>query len=93
DSALVGEIHLAGHAREEHADGILLIDDHGSQVSEVTWALFDRFIKRAGRRPTLIEWDTDVPAYEVLLTEAGKAEAIMHQCDGLIAAAKARARA
>ncbi|MDE2623646.1 MAG: DUF692 domain-containing protein [Betaproteobacteria bacterium] len=93
DPALVDEIHLAGHAREEHADGILLIDDHGSQVSEVTWALFGRFIERAGRRPTLIEWDTDVPAYDVLLSEAGKAEAIMHQRDRLIATAKARARA
>lgn len=90
DPSLVGEIHLAGHAREEHADGPLLIDDHGSQVSEVTWALFDRFIERAGRRPTLIEWDTDVPAYEVLLGEAQKAEAILRDRNGSVVAAKAR---
>lgn len=77
DPALVGEIHLAGHAREDHADGPLLIDDHGSPVSPLTWLLFDRFIGRSGERPVLIEWDTDVPAYPVLLGEAQKADAIM----------------
>lgn len=79
DPSLVGEIHLAGHAREEHPDGVLLIDDHGSAVSEITWALFARFIWRAGRKPVLIEWDTDVPDYGVLLAEAAKAEAIMRE--------------
>lgn len=78
DPGLVGEIHLAGHAREEHPDGPILIDDHGSPVSDPTWALFARFIGRAGRRPVLIEWDTDVPQYAVLMAEACKAEAIMH---------------
>ncbi|TAJ79669.1 MAG: DUF692 domain-containing protein [Sphingobium sp.] len=79
DPSLVGEVHLAGHTREEHADGVLLIDDHGSAVSDVTWALFARFVWRAGRRPVLIEWDTDVPEYSVLLAEAAKAEAIMRE--------------
>ena len=77
DPALVGEVHLAGHAREEHEHGPLLIDDHGSQVSDLTWALFARFIRRAGRRPVLIEWDTDIPEYDVLIAEARKAEAIL----------------
>lgn len=79
DPSLVGEVHLAGHAREEHPDGVLLIDDHGSAVSEATWSLFARFIGRAGRKPVLIEWDTDVPDYAVLLAEAAKAEAIMRE--------------
>lgn len=79
DPSLVGEVHLAGHTREDHADGVLLIDDHGSAVSDVTWALFARFVWRAGRRPVLIEWDTDVPDYSVLLAEAAKAEAIMRE--------------
>ncbi|PAL19922.1 DUF692 family multinuclear iron-containing protein [Sphingopyxis sp. GW247-27LB] len=79
DPSLVGEVHLAGHTREDHADGVLLIDDHGSAVSDVTWALFARFVWRAGRRPVLIEWDTDVPDYCVLLAEAAKAEAIMRE--------------
>lgn len=75
--ALVGEVHLAGHACEEHAHGPLLIDDHGSAVTDATWRLFQRFVQRAGSRPTLIEWDTDVPAFDVLLAEAAKADAIM----------------
>lgn len=77
DSALVGEVHLAGHAVEEHEDGPFLIDDHGSAVSDLTWRLFERFIARAGPRPVLIEWDTDVPHYEVLVAEAAKAELIL----------------
>jgi uncharacterized protein len=77
DPKLVGEVHLAGHAREDHADGVLLIDDHGSAMSDVTWNLFARFVARAGRKPVLIEWDTNVPDYPVLLAEAAKAEAIM----------------
>ncbi len=77
DPALVGEVHLAGHAREDHAHGALLIDDHGSAVTDVTWRLFERFIRRAGPRPVLIEWDTDIPAFDVLIAEAAKADAIM----------------
>ncbi len=74
----VSEIHLAGHAVESHDSGALLIDDHGSPVTDATWALYERFIARAGAKPTLIEWDTDVPAYGVLMAEAGKADAILN---------------
>lgn len=77
DPGIVGEIHLAGHATEWHDNRPLLIDDHGSPVSELTWQLFERFIARAGPRPVLIEWDTDVPDYAVLIAEAGRAGAHM----------------
>ena len=77
DPDIVGEMHLAGHAREDHEDGPLLIDDHGSIVSDVTWALYQRFIERAGPKPTLIEWDTDIPEYDVLMTEVDKVEAVI----------------
>ncbi|MEO1044447.1 MAG: DUF692 domain-containing protein [Pseudomonadota bacterium] len=79
DPALVGEIHLAGHAREQHDDGPLLIDDHGSPVNDLCWSLYARFIERAGPKPTLIEWDTDIPEYAVLMAEAEAAAAIMAQ--------------
>lgn len=81
DPVLVGEVHLAGHALEEHPHGPLLIDDHGSPVTEATWRLLDRFVQRAGPRPVLIEWDTDVPDFSVLLGEAAKADAIMQAAD------------
>jgi len=74
---LVGEIHLAGHATEWHDDGPLLIDDHGSKVSELTWQLFGRFIGRAGPKPALIEWDTNVPGYDVLMGEAARVREVM----------------
>ncbi len=79
DPKLVGEVHLAGHAREDHPDGTLLIDDHGSAVSHETWRLFERFVNRAGPRPVLIEWDTNVPEFGVLTTEAEIADAIMRR--------------
>lgn len=77
DPNIVGEIHLAGHAREDHEDGPLLIDDHGSPVNSLCWSLYERFIKRAGPKPTLIEWDTDIPEYSILMAEVNKARAIM----------------
>ena len=77
DPAIVGEIHLAGHVTEQHDSGPLLIDDHGSIVSDITWHLYRRFIARAGAKPSLIEWDTDIPEYGVLMAEVAKAEAIL----------------
>lgn len=64
--AHVAEIHLAGHID----CGDIIIDDHGSRVKEPVWALYRHAIKRFGSIPTLIEWDTDIPALEVLIEEA-----------------------
>ena len=62
----VAEIHLAGHSI---ADDVL-VDDHGSRVAPAVWSLYERAIARFGAVPTLIEWDTDVPALAVLVDEA-----------------------
>jgi uncharacterized protein (UPF0276 family) len=67
------EYHLAGHARNEVDGQVILIDDHGSRVSEAVWSLFDDALRRFGPHPTLIEWDTDVPTLSVLLGEADRA--------------------
>ncbi|MEP6565414.1 MAG: DUF692 domain-containing protein [Mesorhizobium sp.] len=66
----IGEIHLAGHATNEVGGDTVLIDDHGSRVPPVVWSLYQHAINRLGPRPTLIEWDTDVPVLDVLLGEA-----------------------
>lgn len=71
---LVGEIHLAGHAVQGTGEGRILIDDHGSPVPGPVWRLFRRTISRIGRRPTLIEWDTDVPDLDLLVSEAVQAD-------------------
>ncbi|TIU92928.1 MAG: DUF692 domain-containing protein [Mesorhizobium sp.] len=66
----IGEIHLAGHATNQVGTDTVLIDDHGSRVPPVVWTLYQHAIDRLGPRPTLIEWDTDVPVLDVLLGEA-----------------------
>ena len=65
----IGEIHLAGHLVTDEC----LIDDHGSRVTPAVWALYREACLRFGAKPTLIEWDTDVPELEVLLDEAERA--------------------
>ena len=77
---LVGEIHLAGHAVEMVEGRELRIDDHGSPVCDPVWDLYRGVIERIGPKPTLIEWDTDVPALDVLLGEAGAAQDVLRQC-------------
>jgi len=69
----VEEIHLAGY--EVGAE--CLIDTHGRAVHPPVWALFRRAIERIGPVPTLVEWDTDLPALPVLLAEAHKAQAVL----------------
>ena len=75
--AAIGEIHLAGHAVKEIGGRTLRIDDHGSRVSLEVWALYHEALVRFGPVPTLIEWDTNIPAFDVLLDEASQAERAM----------------
>ena len=71
----VGEIHMGGHAEDEDEAGFaVLIDDHGREVADPVWALYDRVIDLAGPIPTLIEWDNDVPDWETLFAETFPAE-------------------
>ena len=74
---LVREIHLAGHEAEDLPDGPLLIDSHSRPVADPVWALYAEVIERAGPVPTLIEWDNDVPAFDVLLAEVARADTIL----------------
>lgn len=76
DAAMVGELHLAGHARVATASGEELhIDDHGDHVCAAVWSLFEQALAHFGPRPTLIEWDTRLPALNVLQSEAALAQA------------------
>jgi uncharacterized protein (UPF0276 family) len=73
-AAAIGEFHLAGHTELTLADGRQLrIDTHGARVAPPVLSLYEEALRRFGPRPTLIEWDTDVPAFEVLLAEAAGA--------------------
>lgn len=78
DGSAIMEIHLAGHAVTDEC----LIDDHGSRVVPPVWDLYREALRRFGPRPTLIEWDTDVPPLETLLDEvalARRAHAPVHK--------------
>jgi uncharacterized protein (UPF0276 family) len=73
--ASVGQIHLAGHTRTDEC----LIDTHGSRVCDEVWSLYAQACERFGPKPTLIEWDTDLPGLDVLLGEAAAADEIARQ--------------
>ena len=76
----VGEVHLAGHAEEREADGgAVLIDNHGAPVADAVWALYATLVEKIGAVPTLIEWDTHVPDWDVLRGECVKATAILQR--------------
>jgi uncharacterized protein (UPF0276 family) len=82
-AAAVGEIHLAGHALRTLEDGsVVCIDNHGARVGAEVWALYEQAVRRFGAKPTLIEWDTDIPALELLLDEAATATALMRRAAG-----------
>ena len=76
DASAVGEIHLAGY----HDCGDIVIDDHGSRVHAPVWQVYRHALQRLGPRPTLLEWDTDLPGLDVLLDEAAKAGRILDRC-------------
>ena len=77
----VAEIHLAGF----EARGELLIDTHGAPVAPAVWALYRRAIERFGPRPTLIEWDIDIPPLATLLREAATAQSMLDARDAIAA--------
>ena len=76
----IGEIHLAGHTPTVVDGETVLIDTHGSAVCDAVWALYRECLQRFGPRPTLIEWDTDVPPLAILLAEAAQADHLVDEC-------------
>ena len=75
---MVGEIHLGGHAEDSDDHGArLLIDSHGAEVVDPVWTLYAQTVALGGARPTLIEWDNDVPDWPVLTAEAARAAAVL----------------
>jgi uncharacterized protein (UPF0276 family) len=80
-AAAIEEIHLAGF----DAGGPCLIDTHRARVAPPVWSLYRAAIERFGARPTLIEWDADLPALEVLLDEAAIAQSILAEAHAVAA--------
>jgi uncharacterized protein (UPF0276 family) len=78
--SVVKEIHLAGHAVNSVGRREFRIDTHNTHVCDAVWDLYALALKRFGRVPALIEWDADIPALEVLVAEAHKADQMMETC-------------
>ncbi len=77
DGAAVAEIHLAGHSADAAPGSALLIDSHDAAIAPQVWALYEHLIARIGARPTLIERDDNLPAFEVLLAERARAQSVL----------------
>lgn len=76
---MIEEIHLAGHT-ERSVDGqILLLDTHDRPVCEAVWTLYQRLIERIGPKPSLIEYDTNLPPLDRLVAEAGFATEVLEK--------------
>lgn len=74
---LVGEFHLAGNSPVAAHD--IVVDDHSAPISPEVWSAYRYALEVIGPRPTLIEWDTDLPSWETLLTEAQTAKNYLHE--------------
>ena len=73
----IAEIHLAGHGADPALGEALLVDTHDAPVAPAVWALFERLVARIGPRPTLVERDGNVPAYDVLDAERARAHGVL----------------
>jgi uncharacterized protein (UPF0276 family) len=76
---LVQEIHLAGFTTTVINEKEMLIDTHNRPVVPAVWDLYRKAIQHLGRKPTMIEWDSDLPTLETLYLEAYRAEKIMRE--------------
>lgn len=65
----VAQIHVAGHTKMEN----YLLDTHEGPVIDEVWQLYAHVINQIGSTNTLLEWDTNVPAFETVHREARKA--------------------
>jgi uncharacterized protein (UPF0276 family) len=66
----VVQVHMAGHT--DH--GTHCIDTHMGEVRQEVWDLYAEAMRRGGAKPTLLEWDQDIPDFETTHAEALKAK-------------------
>jgi uncharacterized protein (UPF0276 family) len=75
----IDELHLGGFTPEEdeaNPGAELWVDTHASRLTDPAWQLYSYAIRRFGMKPTLIEWDADIPPLAVLLGEAARADQV-----------------
>jgi uncharacterized protein len=75
----VDELHLGGFTAEEdevEPGSHILVDTHAARIAEPVWDLYAHAIRRFGTKPTLIEWDNEIPSFSTLLSEAARADEV-----------------
>src|SRR5262249_2928697 len=83
-TAAIAEIHLGGYTPEQDEgspEGELWIDTHAAAIAAPSWDLYAYVLRRFGSKPTLIEWDNDMPSLTALLQEATNAERVLQGAD------------
>jgi len=76
---LIQEFHVAGFTTTTIQDKDVLIDTHNRPVVPAVWELYREAINYFGRKPTIMEWDADLPSLSTLCLEAYRAEKIMRE--------------
>jgi len=76
----VQEMHLAGHSTRLIQGREVRIDTHDAPVCDEVWQLYAAAVDRFGHVPTLIEWDSNIPALPALAAEAHKADRVREAC-------------
>jgi uncharacterized protein len=80
----IGEIHLGGYTAEEDEatpESELWIDTHAAAIAAPSWDLYAYALRCFGSKPTLVEWDNEIPSLSTLLAEATKVDKAMHAAD------------
>jgi uncharacterized protein (UPF0276 family) len=65
----VAQIHLAGHTNKETH----IVDTHDGPVIDEVWQLYRYVISKAGFISTMVEWDDNIPPFDVVDAELAKA--------------------
>jgi uncharacterized protein len=80
----IGEMHLGGFVVEDEEGtppGQVIIDTHSRPIDDHAWSLYAHALSRIGPRPTLIEWDSELPSFATLLAEAERADRVAADVD------------
>ena len=78
----VVQMHLAGHTNK----GTHILDTHSDYVIDSVWKLYRYAHRRLGGVATLLEWDANIPAFDIVHGEALKARSFREQEDAELAA-------
>jgi uncharacterized protein (UPF0276 family) len=76
----VVQMHLAGHTNK----GTHILDTHSDYVIETVWELYRYAHRRLGGVATLLEWDANIPEFDMVHGEALKARKFREHEDTLL---------